>query len=585
MSGISYGGNKPIDGDFGQRTEEHSGQQDTGLGFDDLLTMRFYDDVTNHASWETFATAADQDAFTHPDGSQMDQSLRAHVNAEVAYPESVMGESYLEHSSQSIEADGYISALHTRSGSGANPSERSLGNTFNSLVAPKGEILASSARWVLSKDIPPPGSVAPIAYCTLERFSRWLSEHEPYLPQATAERLADPGVREQYNKNRQLYAFIRWAAKVSNSTDDVPDRFCFLCFEAVGIFYPQSQRTKGVTCACDFIKMGRRSEFGIAESRKYTPHDGCDSQQQSGLAPSQRASLQMPSTHEIYENPWPSYGALSDTSSIFTGSGPSLSRRSSRAPCSLFAPTGVTKAAKSKPNTRSKSREPGFRKSGSLVQGYSRYLALIKPFEIAPTPEELKQRANRKEHKVKDPKGFIAWAATESGHTNDFKGTICWECFEYTGKFHPKRTRNDDAACRCESVTQATLWKFQDNAKVGTLRFPIYAFEGTAEKHQVLANRTIVTVATCFINPSLQLASRIVIAVPVNTNAVSSSVIGCIERYNYKLLYRQEWESTRDNRSESLPPQWSFPTTIISLNHVLQASFGRLMGVTLCAIR
>jgi hypothetical protein len=150
---------------------------------------------------------------------------------------------------------------------------------------------------------------------------------------------------------------------------------------------------------------------------------------------------------------------------------------------------------------------PGSRKGDPLAKGevveiphctlerYSEYLAKTKLSGPLPTPEDLEHRATRQKHRVRELKGFIAWAATESGQTNDFKGTICWECFEYTGRFHPKRTRNDDAACRCESVTQATLWKFQDNAKVGTLRFPIYEYEGTAEKHQVLANTTIVTVA------------------------------------------------------------------------------------------
>jgi hypothetical protein len=487
MSGISYGGNKSIDGDRVQTTRRHSGQQYTDPAFDDLLTMSFYGG-DNHIRWDDIFSAPDQGPSTIttcPDGSWMDQSLQTPVKTKSTNQQAVTSDLYAGLSNEctfagpvdvggytgrSVEVESYISAFHTQSGSGANPSERFPGNTFNSLVAPEGEILASSGRWKLWKDIPPPGSVAPIAYCTLERFSRWLRECEPYLPQATAERLADRGVREQYNKNRQLYGFIRWAAKVSNSTDDVPDKFCFLCFEAVGIFYPQSQRTKGVTCACDFIKMGKRSELGIAQSTKYSLSDGCNIQQQSGLAPSQRAYLQIAASDEIPENSWQSCGTRCPTSTP-SGSGLSLSSRSPRAPCSPLAPTGVTKAAKSKPDTRSKSREPGSRKRGPLVQGsvvliphctlesYSRYLALIKPWEIAPTPEELQDRAYRKKHTLKEPKGFIAWAATDSGNTNDFKGTICWECFKYTGKFHPRRNRKDDAACRCESVTQATLWK------------------------------------------------------------------------------------------------------------------------------
>ncbi|KAG7531723.1 hypothetical protein FFLO_04165 [Filobasidium floriforme] len=470
--------------------------------FDEVLKTSFYDG--GDIRWDDIFSAPDQGPFTittHPDGSWTDGSLQEPLKTEAAHQQAVTSDLHPGYYRRSVDAESHISEIHTQSGSAATPSGRFTGNTFNSLVAPEGGILASSARWELWKDIPPPGSVAPIAYCTLERFSRWLRECEPYLPQATAESLAGREVRERYKRNRRLYAFIQWAAEVSNSTDDVPDKFCFLCFEAVGIFYPQSQRTKGVTCACDFIKMEKRSELGIAKSRNH-PRDDCTRQQQSGLAPSQRAPSQIAASDEIPEKSWPSCGTRSPASSIRTESGLSLSKRSLRAPCSPLAPTGGTIPAKS-----SKSRKPGSRKGDPRAKGkvveiphctlesYSRYLAHIRPFEIAPTPEELQYYAKRKEHTLKEPRGFIAWAATETGHTNDFKGTICWECFEYTGKFHPKRTRNDDAACRCESVTKTTLWKFSDTAKVGTLRFPIYEFEGTVEKHQVLANRTIVTVA------------------------------------------------------------------------------------------
>jgi hypothetical protein len=506
MSGISYGGNKPIDGDHVQTTKRHSGKQDTDSAFDDLLTMSFYGG-DSHIRWDDIFSAPDQGPSTittRPDGSWMDQSLQTPVNTKSANQQAVTSDLYAGlsnertfagpidvggHAGRSVEVESYISAFHTQSGSDATLSDRFPGNTFNSLVSSDGKVLASSARWELWKDIPPSGSVAPIVYCTLERFSRWLREHGPYLPQATAERLTDREVRERYKKNRRLYAFIRWAAEVSNSTDDVPDKFCFLCFEAVGIFYPQSQRTKDATCACDFIKMRKRTELGIPESTKY-PRDGCNSQQQSGLVASQHVPLQIAASDEIPGNSGQSCGTRSSASSTQTGSGLSLSRRSFRAPCSPLAPTGGTIPAKS-----SKSRKPGSRKSDPRVQGsvvliphctlesYSSYLVHIKLWEIAPTPEELQYCANRKEHRVKEPKGFIAWAATQSGNTNDCKGTICWECFEYTGKFHPRRERNGDAACRCESVTQATLGRFSDTAKVGQLCFPIHEFGKTVDMH------------------------------------------------------------------------------------------------------
>lgn len=186
-----------------------------------------------------------------------------------------------------------------------------------------------------------------------------------------------------------------------------------------------------------------------------------------------------------------SFETSSPASSIPSGSDLSVHRPS---PGGLSNPLASTGAKISKPRWK-KPRVPGSRKGDPLVKGkvveiphctlerYAEYLAKTKLSGPLPTPEELQDRATRQKHRVRELKGFIAWASTESGHTNDFKGTICWECFEYTGKFHPKRIRKDDAACRCESVTKTTLWKFQDNAKVGTLRFPIRDFEQTIDMH------------------------------------------------------------------------------------------------------
>lgn len=181
----------------------------------------------------------------------------------------------------------------------------------------------------------------------------------------------------------------------------------------------------------------------------------------------------------------------SPASSITGDSGLSIRRRSPGGLCNPLAPA---RDKISRPRWK-KPRVPGSRKSDPLakrevveiphctLERYSEYLAKTKLSGLLPTPEELQYRANRQKYRVRELKGFIAWAATESGHTNDFKGTICWECFEYTGKFHPKRKRNDDAACRCESVTQTTLWKFSDTAKVGQLHFPIREFEKTIDMH------------------------------------------------------------------------------------------------------
>lgn len=191
------------------------------------------------------------------------------------------------------------------------------------------------------------------------------------------------------------------------------------------------------------------------------------------------------------DDSWRSFGTRSPASPIPSGSDLSVHRPSPGVLCNPLASTGakILKPASKKP------RVPGSRKSDPRAKGkvveiphctltrYSEYLAKTKLSGPLPTPEDLEHRANRKKHTVKEPKGFIAWAAKQSGNTNDLEGTICWECFEYTGKFHPRRNRKDDAACRCESVTRATLWKFPDTAKVGQLHFPIYEFEGTAEKH------------------------------------------------------------------------------------------------------
>jgi hypothetical protein len=182
-------------------------------------------------------------------------------------------------------------------------------------------------------------------------------------------------------------------------------------------------------------------------------------------------------------------GINSPASSTPKGSGLSAHRRSPGALCNPLAPAG---AKISRPRWK-KPRVPGSRKSDPRVKGevveiphctlerYSEYLAKTKLSGPLPTPEELQYRANRQKYRVRELKGFIAWAAAESGHTNEVKGTICWECFEYTGKFHPRRQRNDDAACRCERVTQATLSKFADTAKVGQLCFPIHEFEKTTD--------------------------------------------------------------------------------------------------------
>jgi hypothetical protein len=198
----------------------------------------------------------------------------------------------------------------------------------------------------------------------------------------------------------------------------------------------------------------------------------------------------------VRDDSWRSPETKISTPSYRSGSGLSHSRRSPRAHCNPLAPTG----GRIQKRVWQNSRVPESKKSDPLIKGavvdiphctldrYSRYLAKTKPWDEAPTPADLRDRAIRAKHKSKEWNGFVEWAADDSGNTNRFQGRVCWECFLYTGKFHPQRKRTEDAACRCEWVTQATSWKFPNTAKEGQLCFPIHEFEKTIDMHQSLAD-------------------------------------------------------------------------------------------------
>jgi hypothetical protein len=198
----------------------------------------------------------------------------------------------------------------------------------------------------------------------------------------------------------------------------------------------------------------------------------------------------------VRDDPWRSLETEISTSSYRSGSRLSHSRRSPRAHRNPLALT----EGKIRKRVWQNPRVPESKKSDPLVKGpvvdiphctldrYSRYLAKTKPWDKAPTPADLEDRAIRTKHKSKEWNGFVEWAADDSGNTNRFQGRVCWECFLYTGKFHPQRKRTGDAACWCEWVTRATSWKFPNTAKEGQLCFPIHEFEKTIDMHQSLAD-------------------------------------------------------------------------------------------------
>jgi hypothetical protein len=386
MSNIPYRGKQPIDGDVIKTTGEDSGQPNDTSAFEQSLDMDFIVGDTNHPSWEGFVSTSNFGPFTSSTfttGNQVDEkSLQAGVTPEAGYQQTMISDLYLGlssevafagplniggHTRQSGEIENPNSSFQTQTGSGLPVSEEFSGDTSSSLVP--SDIEVSSGRRNLWKDIPTPGSVAPLVYCTLERFSRWLREREPYLPQETAERLKLREVRAQYEGKRRLYTFIRWAANDSDTTDEVPPKFCFLCFEAVGVFYPPRKRMEDAACICEFITKPERIRRGLPTSREYAPSQKYDSQQQFGLIPRQYTSKRISTSHETPMGSTRSSETESPASSNPSSSGLSVSRRSRGAHCDSLAPTRGKISASSRSTARKILEAPRYAKSDPLVEG------------------------------------------------------------------------------------------------------------------------------------------------------------------------------------------------------------------------